>query len=232
MEPTSTAQTTGLRLLIQAPNGSQYEGSLVQFTGGTMTAHFWGSQLPAFALAEALEVQLQGLSTDLPALPASAIERSELPGGRSYRFGYTLTPEFQNRIPLALQGLFPFRVSHRVKPSEANPMVARVKLEERGESFEATIVDVSSGGIGLSVSRETEADLHGSTNIWVELDFPGLGPDVHAKLKATVQHRRLKGQEVQYGLKLSEAEGPGSAGMQVLHAYLIDRERQQASESK
>ena len=200
----------------------------MQFTGGTMTAHFWGSDLPCLAIGETLNVQLMGLSTELPAVPASPIERSELPGGRSYRLGYTLTPEFQSRIPVALQGLFPFRASHRVKPSEGNPAVVRLSQvdDPSGREFPGQVVDLSSGGIGLVVSREVEAAFHGQTEIHVGLEFPALGENVRANRHASVQHRRLRDGMVFYGMKFAADSRGTSRDQQTLDAYLLDRERE------
>ncbi|MCB9911234.1 MAG: hypothetical protein H6829_13305 [Planctomycetes bacterium] len=228
MEPHSTAQAGGLRLRVQIPGEASYEGSLIQFTGGTLTAHFWGQDLPNLHLAQTLEIQLHGLSVRLPSLPASPLERSELPGGRSYRFGYTLTPEFQSRIPKALQGLFPYRTLHRVRPGDASPIVALVSSLEGKDWHEAVVHDVSTAGLGLSVSRETEQQLFAQDRILVELRFPSQSPTASSRLIAHVQHRRLTGPNVRYGLALDPSAQGNWADHEALGTYIIERERQGA----
>ncbi|MEZ5973960.1 MAG: hypothetical protein R3F17_08590 [Planctomycetota bacterium] len=224
MDSHSQIASTSLTLRVKVGEGQVFEGALVQFTGGTLSAQFWGADLPNLALGAPLDVQIRGLSVHLPGLPACALERSELHGGRSYRFGYTLTPEFLSRIPSHLQGLFPFRVSHRVHPSGEDPVVAMVAPLGGEHWHQAQIRDISTAGVGMVVSREVEAALSGDGRVQVELRFPTLGPEACSNLVAIVQHRHLVGEKVRYGMAFAKGHDDASQA-KALSQYIVQRER-------
>lgn len=218
-----TTTTHGLTIQATLPDGQQWTGSLVQFTGGTLTAQFWGAELPQLGLGQAIQLAITGLDVDLPMLDGRALERVELPGGRSYRFGYVLTAEFLSRIPDSLQVLFPYRASHRVHPSEEAPVEARVRAGGDAEWSEAVVLDLSTSGIGMAVSQEVEALLNGDAQIEVELCFPE--QDEPVVLAAHVQHRRMKGSQVRYGVAFRPASMQPAPAVQALEQYVLQQER-------
>ncbi len=220
-----TTTQHGLSIQATLADGRQWTGSLVQFNGGTLTAQFWGADLPSMGLGQPMELAIGGLEVELPSLQGRALERVELPGGRSYRFGYVLTAEFLSCIPKPLQVLFPYRATHRVQPTEEAPATARVRCVGQSEWSEAVVLDLSTAGMGLAVQQEVEARLDSDAAIEVELSFPQGPQEGPWVLNAQVQHRRMKGVLVRYGVAFTaspEGDGPAQAA---LEAYVLQQER-------
>ncbi len=220
-----TTTQHGLTIQATLPDGRHWTGSLVQFTGGTLTAQFWGADLPSMGLGQPMQLSIGGMDVDLPPLEGRALERVELPGGRSYRFGYVLTAEFLSCIPKPLQVLFPYRASHRVQPSDDAPVVARVRCQGQEPWSEAVVLDLSTAGMGLAVSQEVEANLDSDAAIEVELTFPAAEAPGPFKLPAQVQHRRMKGVLVRYGVAFHAPESAGAPEHAALEAYVLHQER-------
>ncbi|MDF1837435.1 MAG: PilZ domain-containing protein [Planctomycetota bacterium] len=217
---------SGLTVAVQGPDGEEYEGTLVHFTGGTLKVQFWGDDLPAFGLTQPLSIFINGLNLTLPALPACAMERNELPGGRAYRFAYTLTPEFQSKIPEDLWVLFPSRASHRVQPSADAPVQVSLGRVDGGETFEARVVDISTSGVGLAVDRDTENHLHTQRAIRIHFQFPGLPKDENTTtIFGKVMHRRMERSELRYGVSFDLELELETVGQDALIRYIVAREK-------
>jgi len=199
-----------------------WNGSLVQFTGGTMTAHFWGEDLPQLGLGQPVQIEVGGINLDLPALEGCAIERIELPGGRGYRIGYTLTDDFLDHIPKPLQALFPYRSFHRVEPTEEHPLIVRVRSSAEDEWHACSVVDVSMAGIGVDVTLDVEASLQGSSTLEVELNFPGMD-ESRMTLAARIQHRRMDSGQVRYGVAFAQAQAGAGTENSQLERSSLDR---------
>ncbi|MFT4647033.1 MAG: hypothetical protein ACI9X4_000240 [Glaciecola sp.] len=215
-----------LMVAVQNPDGKEHLGTLVHFTGGTLTVQFWGDKRPSYGLTQPLSIFIKGLNIDLPALPGCAMERNELPGGRTYRFAYTLTPEFQEQIPEELWVLFPSRASHRVKPSEGAPVVASLSRLEGGEQYPATVVDISTSGVGLAVDRATEAQLHSQSAIRLHFTFPTLSESENTTIIfGKVMHRRIAGSVLSYGVSFDVELALETVGHDALIRYIVEQER-------
>jgi len=210
---------------IEKPDGTRWEGTLVHFTGGTLKVQFWGDELPLFGLTQPISIFINGLNLDLPALPACAMERNELPGGRAYRFAYTLTPEFQELIPEDLWVLFPSRASHRVRPTPESPINVRLGSVDGQQGFEARVLDLSTSGVGLAVDRETEIQLHDKDVLRIQFQFPGLiGPGDGTIVFGKVMHRRMAGSELRYGVSFDLELELETVGQDALIRYIVGQE--------
>lgn len=217
---------SGLMVAIEKPDGTRFEGTLVNFTGGTLKVQFWGEELPHFGLTQPISIFINGLNLDLPALPACAMERNELPGGRSYRFAYTLTPEFQELIPEDLWVLFPSRASHRVRPSMDAPVKVYLGSVDGEVDFEARVLDLSTTGVGLAVDRETEAQLHDQGVLRIQFQFPGMiGQGNSTTVFGKVMHRRMAGSELRYGVSFDTELELETVGQDALIRYIVGQER-------
>ncbi len=216
---------SGLMVAVKGPDGTEREGTLVHFTGGTLKVQFWGDDPPAYGLTQALSIFINGLNMALPALPACAMERNELPGGRAYRFAYTLTPEFQSKIPEDLWVLFPSRVSHRVKPTEDAPVTVRLGRVDGDTTYRGRVVDLSTSGVGLAVDRETENYLHAQNAIRLHFQFPGLPKSENSTtIFGKVMHRRMEGSELRYGVSFDAELELETIGQDALIRYIVSRE--------
>jgi hypothetical protein len=217
---------SGLMVAVQSPDGIEHQGTLVHFTGGTLKVQFWGDKLPFYALTEPLSIFINGLNLNLPALPACAMERNELPGGRTYRFAYTLTPEFQEQIPEELWVLFPSRASHRVKPSKKAPVNASLSRVDGGEHLHATVVDISTSGVGLAVDRATEVQLHSQSAIRLHFTFPTLSESENTTIIfGKVMHRRIAGPVLRYGVSFDVELELETVGHDALIRYIVEQEQ-------
>ncbi len=216
----------GLMVSVQGPDGANHEGTLVHFTGGTLKVQFWGDSLPAFGLAQSLSIFIKGLSLALPALPACAMERNELPGGRAYRFAYTLTPEFKELIPEDLWVLFPSRASHRVKPTENAPVDVRLGSMDGEAEFRAELVDVSTSGMGLIVERDAELALHALSTLRLQITFPNLPENENSTtVFGKVMYRRMDGSKVRWGVSFDVELELETVGQDALIRYIVGQEQ-------
>ncbi len=216
----------GLMVAVQGPDGAEYEGTLVHFTGGTLKVQFWGDSLPAFGLTQPLSIFIKGLNLVLPALPACAMERNELPGGRAYRFAYTLTPEFQDKIPEDLWLLFPSRASHRVKPTEGAPVSVRLGPIDGDEEHEVQLVDVSTSGVGLVVERDVEFALYSLPILRLKITFPGLPENENTTIVfGKVMYRRMDGSKLRWGVSFDVELELETVGQNALIRYIVGQEQ-------
>ncbi|MCA9001430.1 MAG: PilZ domain-containing protein [Planctomycetes bacterium] len=227
--PLGVESLSGLTVAVQGDNGTSYQGTLIQFMGGTLRVQFWGDDLPAFGLTQPISIYIQGLNTELPALPACAMERNELPGGRAYRFAYTPTPEFQALIPEDLWSLFPSRASHRVRPTEAMPALVTLEDLAGGHKHGGTVLDISTTGVGLTVDREAEQQLHSQRVIRLHFQFPSLtGAENETIVFGKVMHRRMTGSEIRYGISFDVELELETVGQDALIRYIVEQEKHQA----
>lgn len=220
---------SGLMVAVQGPDEATYEGTLVHFTGGTLKVQFWGDSLPAFGLTQPLSIFIKGLNIALPALPACAMERNELPGGRAYRFAYTLTPEFQELIPEDLWVLFPSRASHRVRPTQDAPVEVCLGPMDGDVEFEAELVDMSTSGVGLLVDRDTEFALHALPTLRLQLTFPKLsGNENQTTVFGKVMYRRMDGPKLRWGVSFDLELELETVGQDALIRYIVGQEQLKA----
>ncbi|MCP5020185.1 MAG: PilZ domain-containing protein [bacterium] len=220
---------SGVIVAVQGSDKLSYEGTLVHFTGGTLKVQFWGDVLPAFGLTQPLSIFIKGLNVALPALPACAMERNELPGGRAYRFAYTLTPEFQGLVPEDLWILFPSRASHRVKPTLDAPVEVLLGTMDGEVDFGAELVDVSTSGVGLLVERDTELALHALPVLRIQLTFPKLpGNENQATVFGQVMYRRMDGPKLRWGVSFDLELELETVGQDALIRYIVGQEQHEA----
>ncbi len=121
--------------------------------------------------------------------------------------------------------LFDKRGSFRVKPSESAPIELTVMPSGEGaELMEAAeVLDISSDGIGLLVSRRFERSTAHTTRLACLLKLPGAAT-THP-ITGTIRHRTVVGpSHVRYGLRWELTESPADRRVyEDLLAYVVTR---------
>jgi hypothetical protein len=187
---------------ISVPGESSATGRVIDITAEGVAVRIPSAAGLALREGEGVVLTFAGSRFPLP-ITTPGVVKYHLPEGPTDRFGL----EFADKASLekalggqSLHFLFNRRKSFRVAP-EKEPSIA-VTLRRLGEEKRtvARLVDISEGGLSVSVGRESDPGYADRESLEVSLLLPVRDGDI--RLRATLRHRRIVGGRIRFGMEI------------------------------
>ena len=216
------AQPSRSKVVIRLARGTKgfYEGDPVSAEDDTVLVAFPRSDRPLLPIAEDVRLACVGGQLRSPLLlQTRVVFHSEDEQRCLYRF------RASSELEDALVALFSRRKTFRIGPDPSFPVKIGLRVAGCDREIQATMKDLSRGGVGALISRDDEEPLLGHSRVGIEIRLAGVHPPL--RYEGETKFRQLTGAAVHYGLQFVGA-GPGAAEDQgrKLSDYLMQRRRE------
>jgi hypothetical protein len=216
-----TAATLEIGMLNQ--DGSSTPGIVVELSYGGVRLKFSDTADIVLPIGYDIPLQLQSNMLDEPiVVSATIVDRFDKSNCREYGFKFHDPESLRFQLPPALQDHFNKRKVYRVHPGPDAPVGIWLTNVE-GDAVPGQLVDVSTSGAGVRVSRVLEIGFSRLTQVAVVLHFPDM-PNAH-NVKCKIRNRSLVEETIHYGLEFCVSELNASpATRQIIIDYVIRRQ--------
>lgn len=203
----------GFEVAVTTANGETFAGTLVNLHTEDAEASFPRENSPALPLGvtTTLNFMAPWLRTPIE-VAANVISRVESGTSRIYRYRLKFdSDELQRRLAREASRVRNQRTANRVKPASGASVAVTIKLPaakgasespaEASGDFSATgrLKDISTGGVGVFLSRKAESVLAETELVETSFELPPSGELF--TLMGRIRHRRLKGNRMSYGIE-------------------------------
>ncbi len=183
------------------------------------------------AVGQRAELVLVGTTIVKPLRVSAVVRHLRIEGSgaeavQHYGFDFTNQEGFDELlIAQDLHILFNRRKSRRVEPDPQEPIGAFLEDVVRGKSGPARVLDLSTGGVGLLLTREVDLLFGQVERVRLALRLPRATEDLH--LEGIVRRRAEEDGGVRYGIEFDPERTPRFVEKQaVLAKYVVGCLRQ------
>ena len=128
-------------------------------------------------------------------------------GSRRFGFRFLEPQQLNSHLPANARRFFNRRQTVRVVPDQLEPVVVTIEPcdQDPGDPqppAEVRLLNISLGGISVSLEPTLETAFAGSTRVNLVLKLPGIRREL--ELVGEIRYRRLIGQRIHYGIQFDE----------------------------
>ncbi len=204
-------ETSDLRVAVSAPGAREIHGQLVDVSASGAGAVFGPPNPPNLAVGQEIDLVFTSDAFSGPVTVAARVqhrtEDKDNDGSRRFGFRFLEPQQLNSHLPANARRFFNRRQNVRVAPDQLEPVVVTIEPcdQDPGDPqppTEVRVLNISVGGLAVSLEPTLEAAFAGSTLVNLGLRLPGSRREL--ELVGEIRYRRLIGQRIHYGIKFDE----------------------------
>jgi c-di-GMP-binding flagellar brake protein YcgR len=192
-----------VRMNLILSDGEPLEGEIINISKGGVRVSFPADKAPIFGQNEKVTLKIEKTSDHktvvLNAIMAGTIESG---GKKLYRFQFTDEDHLNGELDSSIFKYFNRRQFLRVRPGAATRVEATVELG--GALYQAWVIDISMGGIRLSIESKIGQELNQLDRGIISCQLPGC--EIPLKVMGTIIHHWPEGGRIVCGIKFDWGE--------------------------
>jgi hypothetical protein len=237
-----STEVHGLEVAVTGADGKQFVGRLLELHTDDAEASFPRDSGPTLRVGslETLIISAPWLRAPIE-VSAQVLSRVEADTLRTYRYRLKFdSEELKRRLSREARRVQNQRTANRVQPVPGERVVVELKppAEQPDGSLESSanvagdvsatgrLKDISTGGVGVFLSRKAENMLAATELVELSVELPPSTEPL--KLMGWIRHRRLKGNRMSYGIEFdTELSNNFAPQLDKIIQYIVRCEEQE-----
>ena len=218
-----------VRMNLVLSDRSPLQGEIINISQGGVRVSFPADKAPVLAPGQKTTLEIEKASSHKTVLVDAIMEGTIESGGEKlYRFQFTDTDRLNSRLDPSIFKYFNRRQFLRVRPGGATCIEATVELG--GALYQAWVIDISRGGIRLSIESEIAERINQLDRGIISFQLPGY--EIPLKVMGIIIHHRPEGGRIVCGIKFDWSETDGFRQQEAAIADYVQRRQREVLQTR